>query len=167
MALPYVKMYLNIPLQVSPHVNMHKNKLQKKKKQSKIHTKKKSRQSGQQGQRKAQYKQQATDQKKQERQNNVKKKTERPKTDRRTLCYFTARTDGSHTPKCLLEGCIYMETAITIGQMLQDDRMKHRQSLWTFLNLSPVFQDSEGHAWSVQRAQSSQHIRRCNWSVSI
>lgn len=42
------------------------------------------------------------------------------------MCYFTARTDGSHTPKCLLEGCIYMETAITIGQMLQDERMKKK-----------------------------------------
>lgn len=35
-----------------------------------------------------------------------------------TLSYFTARTDGSHTPQRLLEGCIYMEAAVAIRKML-------------------------------------------------
>lgn len=56
-------------------------------------------------------------------------------TDRCTLCYFTARTDGSHAPQSLLEGCIYMETAIAIGQMLQEERygnlLTHQTELHT------------------------------------
>lgn len=48
--------------------------------------------------------------------------------DKDTLCYFTPRTDGSHTPQCLLEGCIDMETAITIGQVLQETDVSH---VWT------------------------------------
>lgn len=39
-----------------------------------------------------------------------------------TLCYLTPRTDGDHAPECLLESCIYMETANTIGQMLQQNK---------------------------------------------
>ena len=69
-ALPYVKMYLNIPFQVSSHVNMHKNKMQQK-------TFLKSTQSRQHGQQKVQYKPHVIDQKKQERQIDVKKKTEK------------------------------------------------------------------------------------------
>lgn len=36
-----------------------------------------------------------------------------------TLSYFTARTDGSHTPQRLLEGSIYMEAVVAIRKMLQ------------------------------------------------
>lgn len=44
-----------------------------------------------------------------------------------TLSYFTARTDGSHTPQRLLEGCIHMEAAVAIGEMLhipQEEKTK-------------------------------------------
>lgn len=41
-----------------------------------------------------------------------------------TLCYLTPSTDGNHTPECLLESCIDMETANTIGQMLQQNKDK-------------------------------------------
>lgn len=41
-----------------------------------------------------------------------------------TLCYLTPSTDGDHAPECLLESCIYMETANTIGQMLQQNKDK-------------------------------------------
>lgn len=41
-----------------------------------------------------------------------------------TLCYLTPSTDGDHTPECLLESCIYMEIANTIGQMLQQNKEK-------------------------------------------
>lgn len=52
--------------------------------------------------------------------------------DRCTLCYFTTRTDGSHTPQSLLEGCVYMEAAVPIGQMLQEEknrRLNHTQDI--------------------------------------
>lgn len=43
---------------------------------------------------------------------------------RGTLCYLTPSTNGDHTPECLLESCIYMEIANTIGQMLEEDTDK-------------------------------------------
>lgn len=43
-----------------------------------------------------------------------------------TLSYFTARTDGSHTPQRLLEGCIDMEAAVAIGEMLQIPQKKKK-----------------------------------------
>lgn len=57
-----------------------------------------------------------------------KKEKEERERDKDTLCYFTPRADGSHTPQCLLEGCIDMETAITIGQVLQETDVSH---VWT------------------------------------
>lgn len=41
-----------------------------------------------------------------------------------TLCHLTPSTDGDHAPECLLESCIDMETANTIGQMLQQNKDK-------------------------------------------
>lgn len=40
---------------------------------------------------------------------------------RGTLCYLAPRADGDHAPECLLESCIYVKTAKTVGQMLQED----------------------------------------------
>lgn len=58
----------------------------------------------------------------------TKVKLQKRERDKDTLCYFTPRADGSHTPQCLLEGCIHMETAITIGQVLQETDVSH---VWT------------------------------------
>lgn len=46
-------------------------------------------------------------------------------TRRFTLSYFTARTDGSHTPQRLLEGCVDVEAAVAIGEMLHIPQEKH------------------------------------------
>lgn len=72
------------------------------------------------------------------------KKTEKQRNrDRCTLCYFTARTDGSHTPQSLLKGCIYMETAVTIGQMLQRKKIEATLKNYFLPNQTEIYTNTE------------------------
>lgn len=36
-----------------------------------------------------------------------------------TLCYLTPRADWGRAPKRLLEGCVHVEAAVAVGQMLK------------------------------------------------